>query len=106
MIHDCPKDGYFRGETCPQCGGEGKFLMNEDEMDQVGRIMAGVLRHFPERLEVAMDRNGYVEVDDLVDSIRERRRGLHWLRPHHIRAIVQTDPKGRYELDQSAVRAA
>ena len=105
MIKECKVHGYFRAETCPECGEQGKFLMNDEEVDQLGRIMAGVLRHFPERFELAMDPHGWVDVRQLVDSVRSRRSQFHWLRPHHIKALVATDPKGRYQLETERVRA-
>ena len=46
-LKNCSQHGPFRGEECPVCGEEGKFLMSEDELNSVGRILAGVLRHFP-----------------------------------------------------------
>src|SRR3990172_8422374 len=105
MLRECQKHGYFRGEVCSSCDGEGKFLMNESELDQVGRIMAGVLRHFPERFSLEMDRHGFVDLQELVQAIRDRRKTLHWLRSHHIRAIADTDPKGRYAIEEGVIRA-
>jgi putative RNA 2'-phosphotransferase len=105
MLRECRQHGYFRGDVCSECGEEGKFLMNEHELNRVGRIMAGVLRHFPEKFGVEMDEHGWVEVDDLVMQIRRQKDKLHWLKPHHIEAIVLTDPKGRYQIDKDRVRA-
>ena len=105
MLRECRSHGYFRGDVCGECGEEGKFLMNEHELNRVGRIMAGVLRHFPEKFGVEMDDHGWVEVDDLVGQIRRQKEKLHWLKPHHIEAIVLTDPKGRYQHDKDRVRA-
>lgn len=105
MLRECDSHGYFRGDTCPNCGEEGKFLMNEQELDRVGRIMAGVLRHFPERFGVRMDTHGWVAIEELVDRIRDEKGRLRWIRPHHIEAIALTDPKGRYQIDKDRVRA-
>jgi putative RNA 2'-phosphotransferase len=105
LIKECKVHGYFRAETCPECGDSGKFLMNDEEVDQLGRIMAGVLRHFPERFELAMDTHGWVDARSLVDAVRARRSQFHWLRPHHVKALIATDPKGRYQLEDERVRA-
>jgi len=105
LIKECKAHGYFRAENCPECNDQGKFLMNDEEVDQLGRIMAGVLRHFPERFELSMDPHGWVDVRSLVDAIRARRNQFHWLRSHHVKALVATDPKGRYQLDNERVRA-
>jgi len=105
MLSDCPEHGYFRGEACPECGRKGKFLMNERELDSLGRIMAGVLRHFPDKLGVMIDGHGWVDIHEFVNAVGVSRSGFHWLRPFHIEAIVATDAKGRYEIDGGMVRA-
>ncbi|MCA1812843.1 MAG: RNA 2'-phosphotransferase [Halobacteriales archaeon] len=105
MLRECKSHGYFRGDVCQECGEEGKFLMNEHELNRCGRIMAGVLRHFPEKFGVEMDEHGWVDVQDLVMQIRRQKDKLHWLKPHHVEAIVLTDPKGRYQYDKDRVRA-
>jgi len=105
LIKECKVHGYYRAETCPECNDQGKFLMNDEEVDQLGRIMAGVLRHFPERFELPMDEHGWVDVRSLVEAVRARRNQFHWLRPHHVKALVATDPKGRYQLEEERVRA-
>ncbi|MHB8586967.1 MAG: RNA 2'-phosphotransferase [Thermoplasmatota archaeon] len=79
--------------------------MNEQELNRVGRIMAGVLRHFPDKFGVEMDRHGWVNVLELVDRMKDSKERLHWIKPYHIEAIVVTDPKGRYELRDGDVRA-
>jgi len=106
VIRRCSEHGYFRGASCPVCGSKGKFLMSTEEVEGLGRIMAGILRHFPEKFSITMDRNGWVSIRTMVDAIRARRRQYHWLRPHHIEALVATDPKGRYQInDDGFVRA-
>ncbi len=104
-LKNCSQHGPFRGEMCPVCDEEGKFLMSEDELNSVGRILAGVLRHFPEKFDLEMDLNGWVDVRDVTEEIRHRKRNLHWLRVHHVKAIADTDPKGRYQVQGNSVRA-
>jgi putative RNA 2'-phosphotransferase len=105
MLAECVRDGYFRAESCPACDDKGRFLMSDQELERIGRIMAGVLRHFPERFGLQMDGHGWVELRAFVDSVRQGKPHYHWLRPHHIVAIVETDPKGRYQLDGGMIRA-
>jgi putative RNA 2'-phosphotransferase len=87
------------------CNDEGKFLMSDDELNSVGRILAGILRHFPEKFDLDMDLNGWVDIRDVEEEIRRRKRNLHWLRIHHIRAIADTDVKGRYQVENNRIRA-
>jgi putative RNA 2'-phosphotransferase len=105
MLRECPSHGYFRGETCEDCGKEGRFLMNEHELNRVGRIMAGVLRHFPEKFGVDMDPQGWVEIEGFIAQLRKQKDRLHWIKPHHLVAIVATDPKGRYQIEGEKIRA-
>jgi len=105
MLRECREHGYFRGEDCPICGEEGKFLANERELDNLGRLMAGVLRHFPERFGLRMDDHGWVDIREFITATQARRRDLHWLRPHHLQALIETDPKGRYQYKNGTIRA-
>ncbi len=105
MLRECQEHGYFRGEKCPVCDAEGKFLMSDREVEHIGRSMAGVLRHFPKRFDLEMDEKGWVDVRAFISAMTERQPRLHWLRMHHIVAIVETDPKGRYQLSNGKMRA-
>jgi putative RNA 2'-phosphotransferase len=105
MLKECRSHGFFRGESCPNCGDEGRFLLNERELALLGRTMAGILRHFPERYGLEMDRRGWVDLRDFITAVQIRHRKFRFLKPHHIIALVQTDPKGRYQFDEGRVRA-
>ncbi len=105
MLKECGSHGFFRGEVCPNCGSKGKFLLNERELDLLGRTMAGVLRHFPQRYGLDMDERGWVDLRDLVTAIQIRHKKFRFLKPHHIIALIQTDPKGRYKFDEGRVMA-
>ena len=105
MLRECELHGTFEGELCPACNSEGKFVMNGRERDQIARRMAGILRHFPEKFDLEMDINGWVSIRDLSNAIARKDKRKHWLRDRHIQAIVDTDPKGRYEIRGGNVRA-
>ena len=96
MLRECQEHGYFRDQECPICGGEGKFIMDKAELDHIGRTLAGVLRHFPDKFRLKMDGRGWVNVQDFVRSMQKREKHLYWLRPYHVFAIIETDPKGIY----------
>lgn len=105
MLRECRDHGYFRAEYCPVCGEEGRFLMNSEELDRLSRTLAGILRHFPERFDLEVDRYGFVDLRRFVNAIQAKQRRYHWLRPHHILAIIETDNKGRYEFKDGKIRA-
>lgn len=104
-MRECREHGYFRAEICPVCGDEGRFLMNTEELDRLSRTMAGVLRHFPERFDLQMDKQGFVDLRAFVGALQRKQRRYHWLRPHHVIAVIETDNKGRYEYRDGKIRA-
>jgi len=79
--------------------------MNDQELEQIGRTMAGALRHFPEKFGLEMDEQGFVSMRDFINALKRQRERYHWLRPHHIIAIIETDPKGRYQVSNDMIRA-
>ncbi len=106
MIRECPVHGYFSDDDlCPACNSEGKFIMSTRERDGMARKLALVLRHAPEKFDLEMDINGWIDVRDIVRKFKDGRRRQHWLRPHHLVAISETDPKGRYEVRGNMMRA-
>jgi len=105
MLSKCDEHGYYRGELCPICNEKGKFLMNENELSSLSRILAGALRHFPDKLGLMMDGKGWVDIEELIHSIGSGRSGFRWLKTHHIEALAETDPRGRYQIDGGMIRA-
>ena len=103
MMGECEEHGYFRDEYCPVCGEEGKFIMNDYEVEKLGRTMAGILRHG--KFDLRMDDQGFVRIKEIVAVVKEKNPRMHWLRPHHIIALADTDPKGRYQVAGDSVRA-
>ena len=41
--------------------------MSDRERDILGRRMAGILRHFPEKFDLDMDMNGWGDVREMVE---------------------------------------
>ena len=88
------------------CGASNtRFLLKDEEIDSVGRTMAGVLRHFPERYGLEMDANGWVDLGEFITAVAIRNRRFRFLKPNHILGLIQTDPKGRYEFRDGKIRA-
>lgn len=80
--------------------------MRTGERDSMARRLALVLRHAPEKFNLEMDINGWIDVKDIIKQFKgSNEKRNHWLRPHHIRAISETDPKGRYEVRANVIRA-
>jgi putative RNA 2'-phosphotransferase len=100
-VRNCQNDGPFRGEECPKCGSRGRLLMKGGEIESVGRILAGMLRHFPENYGVRLNDHGWLKIYTIVPVIRAQKKSMWWLTPFHIEALVRTDPKERYQINES-----
>lgn len=99
-LRECLDHGVFRGDECPQCGEHGKRLMNEYEIEGLGRILAGMLRHFPENYGVRLNDHGWVKIYSIVPAIRARRKSFGWLTARHVESMALTDPKERYQVSK------
>ena len=105
MLKECAQHGYFRAEVCPVCSQPGRFLMNDRELDHLGRVLTGILRHFPDRYGLSIDPQGWISLPQIVRAISQRHPAYQWLRTQHLVAIAETDAKGRYEVRDDRVRA-
>ncbi len=101
MIRRCPEHGFFRGEVCP-CGEPGQVLLDDERTEKLGRLVAGALRHFPDDLGLAIDSRGWVDLESLTKAIRTRYR---WADKDLLIALVLSDPKKRYEIEEIYIRA-
>lgn len=101
MIKHCSHHGFFRGECC-ECGMSGQMVLDEAKTEQLGRLVAGALRHFPDDLNLVMDSKGWVDLLSLSDVIHNRHC---WADKNMVVALVESDPKKRYELCSDKIRA-
>lgn len=101
MIRKCPKHGFFRGEVC-QCGETGSYVLDTERTERMGRFLSGALRHFPDDLGLAMDQNGWVNIDVLVDVMMTR---YPWASHNRLIAMVESDKKDRYQRSGQKIRA-
>lgn len=80
--------------------------MRTGERNSLARRLALVLRHAPEKFDLEMDINGWIDVKEIIKQFKKQGgKRFHWLRPHHFAAISETDPKGRYEIRGNTIRA-
>ena len=105
MLRRCEDHGHFQGTNCPICNEEGKFIMSDRESGSLGRMMALILRHAPEKFNLEMDINGWVNADEMARSISKQRRHFHWARAWHFEAVGAADEKGRYQVEGDMIRA-
>ncbi|MBN2110323.1 MAG: RNA 2'-phosphotransferase [Methanosarcinaceae archaeon] len=102
MIRKCKQHGYFRGELCPECGDEGRYVLDDEREERLGRFVSGALRHFPEDVGLEMDPHGWVDLDVLCEIMKKRYK---WGTMERLLSLVESDKKGRYEIDGPFIRA-
>ncbi len=100
-IYRCRDGSYSEDpEGCP--GGSESFLPGRERV-RISKLLAGILRHFPDKFGVEVDGEGWARIDDVVAALR--RAGYVWVERWHIEAIAELDPKGRYEVRGDRIRA-
>jgi putative RNA 2'-phosphotransferase len=106
-IARCSAHGYHEGTTCPECGSESEDVLNGARRRRLSKFVSGALRHFPDDAGVELDQAGWTPFDALVAAVE---RTYDWAHHDHVEGVVATDPKGRFEVDETngsrRVRAA
>jgi len=102
-ISQCDIHGYFDGEHCPECEDNWNHILSGSQRKKVSKFISGALRHFPDDVGLELDESGWVEFKILVEVAQRKYDDVD---REAIRAIVQTDPKGRFEIDGNLIRAA
>ncbi|MCB9883573.1 MAG: RNA 2'-phosphotransferase [Planctomycetes bacterium] len=72
--------------------------MNEKERRTRSKLLSYVLRHHPGDFGLTLDEGGWIEIDVLLDALRRRQRALS---REQLEEIVATNPKRRFEFDES-----
>lgn len=65
-------------------------------MKNLSRFIAYVLRHNPSSLGITLDKNGWANVDELIDGLIKSGR---YIDCPLLEKIVREDEKGRYSLN-------
>lgn len=68
----------------------------------LGRFLCFLLRHKPSAANLTMDKHGWVDVDELVNNLKEYPDDVDL---HFINKVVQEDEKGRFQLKHGKIRA-
>lgn len=106
-VRRCEAHGHFAGEACPVCGEAGTQVLAGQRRRRLSKFCSGALRHFPGDAGIELDEGGWTTVGELEDAVTSR---YGWATPTKLDAVLATDPKGRFGLDERAgsrvVRAA
>ena len=72
---------------------------------ELSKTLSRALRHEPWRYELELDDNGWVEIDQVLDGLRDRRSRWASLGRSDLEAIIAGSAKVRHEIDGSRIRA-
>lgn len=100
-VRFCAEHGFYRGETC-SCGRKGELIIDGEKVEKLSRLMIGILRHFPDKFDLKMDENGWVDFEAFLKAVKRRFR---WANRWVVKAIIYSDAKKRYELRGDKIRA-
>ena len=75
------------------------------DYNRLGRTVAFALRHEPWVFELELDEEGWVEVDVLVQVLREERRAFRSLTVDDLYKMIDVADKKRYEIKDGRIRA-
>ncbi len=87
------------------CGHEREFLFSRKQQVKLSKFLSYIFRHNPQQLGIELDENGFsqISVDELIILIKKDAR-FSWLNRQKLEALVQLDPKGRFEIKNERFR--
>lgn len=94
---------FYEGEYCPDCSSVGDHVIGHYKRRKVSKFLSGLLRHFPEDYDIALNSRGWVPTGDLLDVCSEK---YNWIDSEQVLGIVATDDKGRFEISGYSIRAS
>lgn len=79
-------------------------MLSHQQQVQLSKLMSFILRHQPEKFGLKLDDNGFVPLSDLLAAVR-RERGWEEATEEHVREVVATSDKQRFEIVGEKIRA-
>jgi putative RNA 2'-phosphotransferase len=78
--------------------------MNEKEKKGIGKFLSLVLRHNPGKIQLELDKNGWADVNELIEKCAKK--GIQFTL-EELEEIVETNDKKRYSFneDKTSIRA-
>ena len=67
----------------------------------LSKFLSLLLRHQPERLNLTMDKNGWVQVDELLQNLKADGKNVSF---EDLKKVVETNNKQRFKLDEEQGR--
>jgi putative RNA 2'-phosphotransferase len=79
-------------------------LLSPERHKQLSKFMSLVLRHEPEKIGIVLGSEGFVPLDVFVVAMNAK-GAYRWVTEEHIREIVETSDKQRFEIVSGQIRA-
>jgi putative RNA 2'-phosphotransferase len=79
-------------------------MLKQQDTVKLSKLMSLALRHDPESFNLSLNENGWVAVGALVAAIAARPK-WNWVEARHIRHVVETSDKQRFEIKDDLIRA-
>lgn len=107
-VFRCPDHGLTTAPEepspkCPECGQSTEKALSGERRRRLSKFVSGALRHFPDDAGFDLDRSGWTDYDDLSYAVTQK---YDWADRDHLDAVVATDPKGRFEVEDDRIRAS
>jgi putative RNA 2'-phosphotransferase len=99
------QDDHSESSDEPEADERPPVDFDDEKAEQLSRFLALVLRHRAPQFRLDMDDEGFVNIDDLLDVIDERRTSLSWVEPEHIEELASAEGRKRFEVRGDDVRA-
>lgn len=69
---------------------------------KLSKFLAYILRHAPGEYNLDLDKNGYADLDNVLEILSKRFRDF---KKEDLSGLVENDPKGRFEIIDKKIRA-
>ncbi|NJE07852.1 RNA 2'-phosphotransferase [Thermococcus sp. M39] len=81
---------------------KGKLFLDSRRRVKLSKLMSYILRHSPWEFNLEPDEMGFVELNEFIRALRDV---YPWVSGEHVKAVVELDPKGRFEIRGDKIRA-
>lgn len=71
---------------------------------ELGKFISYILRHHPESINIKLDKNGYADVNELINAINSTEKYRNALTMERLNRIVETNNKKRYSFNENHTR--
>ncbi len=78
---------------------------SEAKLSELSRAVSHALRHEPWRYELELDCEGWVDVEQLLESLRSERSDWTTLDEHNLNQMLELSEKRRHEIKDGRIRA-